>query len=103
MLQRREETDYITDEPFSLAEMMRAINRSRPTSPGKDQICYVMIKHLGEGAFSKLLHLYNSVGGGKIKKCMEEAIVIPIRKPGKDPSKPTSYRPIAQNICKIIE
>lgn len=39
VLDRREETDDITDVPFTLAEMVRAINRSRPTSPGKDQIC----------------------------------------------------------------
>lgn len=38
-------------------------------------------------------------------KAWKEAVVIPIRKPGKDPSKPTSYRPIAltSSICKIME
>lgn len=29
-----------TDEPFPLAEMVRAINRSRPISPREDQICH---------------------------------------------------------------
>lgn len=34
-----------------------------------------------------------------------QAVVIPIRKPSKDPSNPTSYRPIAltSNICKVME
>lgn len=38
-------------------------------------------------------------------KTWKEAVVIPIRKPGKDPSKPISYRPIAltSNLCKIME
>ena len=61
VLDRREETGELTDKPFTLAEMLRAINRSRPTSPGKDQVCYVMLKHLGEGGFSNLLYLYNRV------------------------------------------
>ena len=32
---------------------------------------------------------------GKIPSVWKEAVVIPIRKPGKDPGKPSSYRPIA--------
>ena len=58
VLDRREEIGDITDKVFTLAEMVRAINRSRPTSPGKDQVCYVMLKYLGEGELSKLLYLY---------------------------------------------
>lgn len=65
-----------------------------------------MLKHLGKGASLKLLHLYNRVWGERrLPGVWKEAIVIPIRKPGKDPSKPTSYRPIVltSNICKIME
>lgn len=54
----------------------------------------------------KLLQLYNSVWEeGRLPSAWKEAVGIPIRKPGKDPSKPTSYRPIAlmSNICKIME
>ena len=42
---------------------------------------------------------------GKLPSAWKEAVVIPVRKPGKDPSKPTSYKPIAlmSNICKIME
>lgn len=35
VLERGEETGDVCDELFTLAEMMRAINGSRPTSPGK--------------------------------------------------------------------
>lgn len=46
VLDRREETDDITDEPFTLAGLMRTISRFIPTSLGKDQVCYVILKHL---------------------------------------------------------
>ena len=59
ILDRREETGEIIDKVFTFAEMVRPINRSR-TSPAKDQVCSVMLKHLGEGGLSKLLYLYNS-------------------------------------------
>ncbi len=106
VLDWREKTDDKIDEPFNMAELKRAINKAKPTSPGKDQICYVMLKHLGKGALLKLLHLYNRVWEeGRLPNAWKEAVVIPIRKPGKDPSKPTSYRPIAltSNVCKIME
>ncbi len=60
-LNRKEETGSIIDEPFSLAELVRAIKRAKPTSPGKDQVCYVMLKHLGEGSLVKLLEVFNKV------------------------------------------
>lgn len=41
-IDRREAEDYIIEEPFSLGEMVRAINTSKPTSPGEDQVCYVL-------------------------------------------------------------
>ena len=42
---------------------------------------------------------------GKIPSVWKEAVVIPIRKPGKDPGKPSSYRPIAltSDICELME
>lgn len=42
---------------------------------------------------------------GKLPKSWKEAIIVPIRKPGKEASKPTSYRPIAltSHVCKLME
>ena len=54
----------------------------------------------------KLLELYNRVCvEGKLPSVWKEAVVILIRKQGKDPGKPSSYRPIAltSNIGKIME
>ncbi len=54
----------------------------------------------------KLLEVFNKVWKeGKLPVAWKEAVVIPIRKPGKDPRKPISYRPIAltSNLCKKME
>ena len=85
---------------------MRAIKRAKPTAPGVDQVSYIMLKNLGVDGMSKLLELYNRVWSeGRLPSIWKESTVIPIRKPGKDPSKPSSYRPIAltSNLCKIME
>lgn len=45
VLDRREDTGEAIDEQFTSAEMLRAIDKSKPTSPGIDMIYYVMLKH----------------------------------------------------------
>lgn len=35
-LNKKEETEHVVDDLFTLAEMVRAIKRAKPTSPGKD-------------------------------------------------------------------
>uniref|UniRef100_A0A8C6S2Z8 Reverse transcriptase domain-containing protein n=1 Tax=Neogobius melanostomus TaxID=47308 RepID=A0A8C6S2Z8_9GOBI len=65
-----------------------------------------MVRWLGKEARKKLLVLYNRVWTeGKLPGSWKEAVVVPIKKPGKDPSKPSSYRPISltSNLCKIME
>ncbi len=106
ILERREDVNSTMDAPFTLEEIKRAILRSGLTSPGKDEICYIMLKHLGVLASLKLLGLYNKVWeAGKLPVGWKEAVIIPIRKPGKDPSNPMNYRPIAltSHLGKIME
>ena len=94
------------DAPFTMEEMKRAIMRSGLTSTGKDEICYVMLKHLGVLASMKLLGFYNKVWAvGKLPTGWKDAMIIPIRKPGKDPSNPKNYRPkaLTSHIGKIME
>ena len=65
-----------------------------------------MLKHLGEGALVALLGLYNRVWEeGRLPRVWKEAVVIPVRKPGKDPTQPAGYRPIAltSNLGKVME
>lgn len=33
-----------------LVELIRAINKSKPTTPGKDRVSYKMLQNLGNGA-----------------------------------------------------
>ncbi len=94
------------DAPFTMEEMKRAIARAGITSPGKNEICYIMLKHLGVLASIKLLGFYNEIWEkGKLPTGWKESVIIPIRKPGKDPSNPKNYRPIAltSHIGKIME
>lgn len=54
----------------------------------------------------KLLGLYNKVWvEGRLPIIGKEAIIIPITKPGKDPTNPANYRPIAltSHVGKIME
>ena len=106
VLVRRVDSREKIDDGFTMAELVRAIKKAKPSAPGGDQVSYVMLKHLGERGMEKLLELYNRVWvEGKLPSVWKEAVVIQIRRPGKDPGKPSSYRPIAltSNICKIME
>lgn len=105
-LRRKESTEDAMDTPFTLREMNRAIDKSKVTAPGKDQICYSMLKHLGFLTQMKLLGLYNKVWvEGRLPISWKEAIIIPIAKPGRDPTNPANYRPIAltSHVGKIME
>uniref|UniRef100_A0A3B3BBF5 Reverse transcriptase domain-containing protein n=1 Tax=Oryzias melastigma TaxID=30732 RepID=A0A3B3BBF5_ORYME len=105
-LVKQTNTDHDLDAVFTKGEMLRALKAAKPTAPGKDQICYLMLKNLGEEALAKLLSLMNSIWiQGELPCAWKDAIIIPIRKPGKDPTKPGSYRPIAltSNLCKLME
>ncbi|KAI2660328.1 putative RNA-directed DNA polymerase from transposon BS [Labeo rohita] len=59
VLEKRGEVDDAISAPFSMAEMKRAINRAGMTSPGGDDICYIMLKFMGEKALGRLIRLYN--------------------------------------------
>ena len=55
---------------------------------------------------SLLLDIYNYIWQtGDFPECWNEAIVIPIPKPGKDHSDPNNYRPISLTscVCKTLE
>lgn len=70
---------------FNMGELNRAMAKTGKTAPGKDDICYSMLKQLSEEGKNKLLMLYNKVWEeGKLPKSWKEAIIVPIRKPGKE-------------------
>ncbi len=89
--------------PFSMGELLEHTGK---TAPGKDEVCYSMLKQLSKEGKKKLLMLYNKVWEeGKVPNSWKEAVIVPIRKPGKDSTKRTNYRPIVltSHICKLME
>lgn len=61
-----------------------------------------MIKHLSEPALKWLLALYNEVWtGGHLPLSWKAEVIIPIKKPGKDPIIQGNYTPIAltAHVC----
>lgn len=81
---------------FTKSELNGALRKLGKTFPGKDGITYTMLKNLTDEGKEVLLSLYNKIWQeGVIPTEWKKAVIIPIRKPGKDPKQPSNYRPIA--------
>ena len=91
---------------FSIDELKDSICKSHDTAVGPDDIHYQMLKHLPEDVLFTLLDLLNNIWqSGTFPPGWRQATIVPIPKPGKDRSDPSSYRPIALTscICKVME
>mgnify|MGYP001553615755 CR=1 FL=1 len=96
----------VYNEAFSLGEFQHALRGSHDTAVGPDEIHYSFIKHLPVSVQSVVVDLFNRLWiGGSFPALWGMATVIPIAKPGKDPSIPGNYRPIALTscLCKTLE
>ena len=96
----------VYNRPFSLEELQDALRRAHDTSAGPDEIHYQLLKHLPDASLLLLLNIFNKIWiSGDFPPDWRKAIIIPIPKPGKDPTNPTNYRPIALTscICKTME
>ena len=93
--------------PFSLTELSIAIcNHSSSTASGPDQIAYPLLKHLPEPGQLLLLSLFNRTWlSHTFPSCWKPTTIIPIHKPGKPTSSPSSFRPIFLISCisKLFE
>lgn len=99
-------TYYHINDPIGIQELNSAINRTRNSSPGPDNIPYILLKNLPLEGKEILLRIYNIIWNKNVfPELWRSAIVIPIPKPGKDPTKTENYRPISLtcNMCKILE
>ena len=87
--------------PFSLAELFSAICKlSSSTASGPDQIANPLLKHLPEPAQLILLSFFNrSWSSHTFPSCWKPTIIIPIHKPGKPSSSPSSFCPISLTSC----
>ncbi|GFX55926.1 probable RNA-directed DNA polymerase from transposon X-element [Trichonephila clavipes] len=91
---------------FDMFELKRALSSAHNTSPGPDGISYELLRHLNGDSLVSLLCLFNRIWREQVYPTQwQEAIVIPILRPGKDPKNPLSYRPIALTscLCKTLE
>lgn len=106
LLENKGPSESTLDREFTLFELKKALAESKKTSPGKDEICNEMIKHLSDNSLCIILKLFNKVWeSGILPAEWKHGVIIPIAKPGKDQSQPNNYRPIAltSNICKLME
>ncbi|GBO12189.1 hypothetical protein AVEN_162623-1 [Araneus ventricosus] len=65
-----------------------------------------MIKRLSTESKKNLLYLYNRIWKEHyFPTFWQQATIIPLLKPGKDPTNPSNYRPIALAccLCKLLE
>ena len=89
-----------------ISDTVRKHLRAHDISAGPDEIHYQLLKHLPDASLLLLLNIFNIIWlSGDFPSDWRKAIVIPISKPGKDPTNPTNYRPIALTscICKTME
>ena len=91
---------------FTMEELNEAVSRSGNTAPGKDKINFAMIEQLPLNTKQYIIDMYNFIWNNDIiPEEWTHSTVIPIPKPGKDPSNPLNYRPISLTscLCKTME
>ncbi len=107
IMKKRNNNNSCMDTEFTLTELKVALQKCANTAPGVDRVSFKMIKHLSDRPILlMILELYNKIWmEGIIPKIWKKAVVIPIVKPGKNPTNPGSYHPIAltSNLCKLME
>ncbi|GFO46274.1 LINE-1 retrotransposable element orf2 protein [Plakobranchus ocellatus] len=89
-----------------MTELKNSIYKSNESAVDPDGVYYQFLRHLPESCLRTLLKLFNNIWTtGAIPPSWREASVVPIPKPGRDPSDPPNYRPIALTscLCKTLE
>ncbi|GBM13926.1 hypothetical protein AVEN_152361-1 [Araneus ventricosus] len=87
-------------------ELKRAIQKTKISTPGADNILAIWFKNLDDASLYKILFMFQQqLDFSVLPKNWKHAIILPIPKPNKDKTKLTSYRPIALTsvFCKIFE
>ena len=100
------DNDEEYNREITVEEVKMAIKKSKNTSPGHDNIPNGLLKQLPDKTIMDIHTILNqSFTTGVLPKDWKLGIVIPLRKPGKEPEKLTSYRPITMLPClgKIME
>ncbi|GBN67051.1 putative RNA-directed DNA polymerase from transposon X-element [Araneus ventricosus] len=93
-----------TPNPTDIIKYIRKVNIHK--APGSDGITNNMLRNLPIITLIKIIHIINNIFKHKyFPISWRVAIVVPILKPGKDPTDPTSYRPISllPTLSKVTE
>jgi hypothetical protein len=91
---------------FTAEEMDEALAAYAGYSPGPDHIHYEFIKKIARAEKIKIPNAYEQIWrSGTFPTSWSEDLVIPILKPGKNPKRTDSYRPISLTncLCKLME
>ncbi|CAH2208082.1 jg18039, partial [Pararge aegeria aegeria] len=94
------------DAPFSFSELEIALTGLKDSAPGEDGVPYSFLAKLKDKSKLYFLNLINSFfESGIVPNSWKTQLVIPLLKPGKNPSEPNSYRPIAlsSTLAKVSE
>ena len=104
--QETEDDHYMLRE-ITVIEITKTLKKCKNRSaPGEDQISYLILKNLDRDQLSHIALIYNScLKTGYFPMAWKQAKVVMLPKPGKDLTKPTSYRPISllPAIGKVFE
>ena len=89
------------DQPFTEKEIDEAIAALKPRKTvGHDLIPYEFLTHLIPLFKKAFLNIYNSSWhSGDLLSCWKKSVVLPILKSGKNPTSPSSDRPISLLSC----
>ena len=83
-------------EPITLNEFEKILKSCKNTSPGHDKITYNFIKTSSNFFKTFIINLYNNcLSLGHFPQIWKKAIITLLRKPGKDTSHPSGYRPVS--------
>lgn len=99
-----ENFDY--NDPITIHELTGVLNQCSDTSPGQDQITYLMLQKMHATTLNYLLQIYNEIWtSNQYPELWKSAIIISFLKPDKPINEPSSYRPIALTSCvaKLLE
>ena len=91
---------------ITLEELKHSLSSLKDTSQGRDGVHNLMLKNLPTNYLTFLLSIINdSVEKSVLPEEWKKAIIVPIHKKGKEPSQPSSYRPISLLSCvsKVVE
>ena len=88
--------------PFSMTELQTALHKAHDSAASPDNIHYQVLKHSPGAAKARYFESSTTCGSlGNSPKIWSETTIIPISKPGKDPTSPSNYRPDCFNQLRV--